>query len=100
METVRPSLASGSFRHSSRTWAKPCSVARLGSRREGELAAKGKKSNAPETRCRPDTHAVDGRRISNSSAERLRYFGRVFFAAALDIEGNSIIASQRSNPAM
>ena len=47
-----------------------------------------------------ETHAVDGRRISNSSAERLRYFGRVFFAAALDIEGNSIIASQRSNSAM
>src|ERR1044071_6113370 len=33
----------------------------------------------------PETHAGAGRRISNRSADRLRYLGRAFFAAALDI---------------
>src|SRR5690349_21055104 len=37
-------------------------------------------------RCSPETHAGAGRRISNSSAERLRYLGRAFFAATLDID--------------
>src|SRR5882672_10433802 len=33
----------------------------------------------------PETQAVAGMRISNRSADRLRYFGRGFFAAAVDM---------------
>src|SRR3954463_10422518 len=48
-------------------------------------AASGNTSSAPEIRCMPETQAVTGMRISNSSADRLRYFGRGFFAAAVDM---------------
>jgi hypothetical protein len=36
-------------------------------------------------RWRIETQPGSGKRISNRSAERLRYFGRAFLAAALDI---------------
>src|SRR5947207_13954568 len=48
-------------------------------------AVNGRTRIAPEMRCMPEHHAVIGNRISNRSANRLRYFGRGFFATALDI---------------
>ena len=46
-------------------------------------AVNGKKSSAPEMRCRIETQPGSGSRIWKRSADRLRYLGRIFLADAL-----------------
>src|SRR5258708_3453121 len=49
-------------------------------------------------RCMPETQAVAGMRISNRSADRLRYFGRGFFAAAVVMRLEPVPRSPRGTP--
>src|SRR3954469_11761402 len=68
----------------------PASDARLADSRESSQGAKGKNSSAPEMRWKIETQPGSGRRISNRSADRLRYFGRGFLAAGLDMKALKI----------